>query len=89
MSQPMRAVYEGGRLRLLGPVDLDEGQEVGLIILSEQDQVRHALSDLLVHAPEPGDAPEDEAALIQEIDAAVAGIPPVSAAIIEERRTGP
>lgn len=30
MSRPIRAIYEGGRLRLLDPVELAEGEEVSV-----------------------------------------------------------
>lgn len=33
MSRPIRAVYEGGRLRLLDPIELAEGAEVQVEIL--------------------------------------------------------
>ena len=48
MSQPIRAVYKGGKLWLLDPVHLTEGQEVRVLILSEEDRVRAALGDLVV-----------------------------------------
>jgi len=86
---PIRAVYEDGKLRPLQPVDLAEGQEVSITILSAEDLVLAALGDLVVKFA-PGDLPEiDEEALQREIDEACRGIPPVSDAIIEERREGP
>jgi predicted DNA-binding antitoxin AbrB/MazE fold protein len=89
MTQAVRAIYEQGRLRLLDPVNLVEGQPVELMILSERERARIALGDLLVkYAPEPQDD-IDEEALLAEIDAATRGNPAVSDAILDERREGP
>lgn len=38
MDQSVRAVYQCGYLRLLGPVDLSEGQEVEIVILPPYDE---------------------------------------------------
>ena len=35
----IRAVFEHGKLRLLDPVDLEEGQQVGIAILKEEKAV--------------------------------------------------
>ena len=48
MSQSIRAVYKGGQLWLLDPVHLTEGQEIHVLILSEEDRVRAALGGLVV-----------------------------------------
>lgn len=48
MSQSIRAVYKGGQLWLLDPVHLTEGQEIRVIILSEEERVRAALGDLVM-----------------------------------------
>jgi predicted DNA-binding antitoxin AbrB/MazE fold protein len=91
-AQPVRAVYERGRLRLLDPVDLTEGQEVHVTILSERDRAIAALKDILVEYPEePDDALDDidEEAIMREIEEAFRGQPPLSDSIIEERREGP
>ncbi len=87
----LRAVYEQGRLRLLDPVDLKEGQEVQLMIVSERERAHAALGDILVTvAPNPEvDAHVDEAALLVDIDADTYGKPNVSDAIIHERQEGP
>jgi predicted DNA-binding antitoxin AbrB/MazE fold protein len=89
MTAPIRAIYEDGKLRPLVPLDLTEGQEVKIVISSAEDPVLAALGDLVImHSPV--DLPEiDEEALQREIDEACQDIPPVSEAIIEERRTGP
>jgi hypothetical protein len=46
---------KGGQLWLLDPVQLTEGQEIRVLILSEENQVRAALGDLAVplSAPAP------------------------------------
>jgi predicted DNA-binding antitoxin AbrB/MazE fold protein len=86
----VRAIFRDGQLQLLDPVDLREGQEVELHILSdEQRRVRDALSDLLVQRndAEVNRVDFDEAALQREIDDATHGIT-LSELIIDERHTG-
>ena len=48
MSQPIRAVYKGGQLGLLDLVHVMEGRVMRVLILSEEDRVRAALSGLVV-----------------------------------------
>jgi predicted DNA-binding antitoxin AbrB/MazE fold protein len=89
MADLIRAVYEQGRLRLLDPVRLTDGQEIRLAILSEREQVRLALADLLQpEARAPADD-LDEAALFALLDAELQDNVAVSDAILEERRAGP
>ena len=89
MAQIIRAVYEHGQLRPLDPLALTDGQEVHLAILSEQEQVRSALADILAPVnAEPADE-LDEAALVATIDAALQGTPPVSEVLLTERHEGP
>lgn len=92
MAQEARAVYEDGRLRMLDPVTLAEGEHVQVMILREQDRLRAALGDLLVEpAPDTGNG-VDEAELQAKIDAALASVrgrARVSEAIIQERQDGP
>lgn len=89
MAQIIRAIYENGRLRPLEPVDLNEGQEIHLTILSDEERVRAALGDLLVpRAPvNPEEDEIDEEALMREIEEGFRGIT-ISDIIIEERREG-
>jgi predicted DNA-binding antitoxin AbrB/MazE fold protein len=88
VSQPIRAIYSDGQLRLLEPVDLTEGQEIQLMILSDDERVLAALGDLLVEIPDQtGELDED--ALLREIEEGFRGQPPLSDTIIEERRRGP
>jgi len=89
MVQILRAVYEQGHLRLLDPVDLKEGQEIHVMIMSERELARAALADLLVQMPDPTDDDFDEEAVAREIEEAFRGQPPLSETIIEERREGP
>lgn len=87
MSHTVRAVYDHGSLRLLDEVEHAEGQEVHVVMLSQRDRARIALGDLLVDMPEPPGAAEiDEAALLEEVAEALRGLPPLSEAIIAERR---
>ncbi len=85
----VRAVYEQGHLRLLDPVDLKEGQEIHVTIMSDRERVRAALGDLLVETPITSDEDFDEEQLMQEIEEAFRGLPPLSEIIIQERREGP
>lgn len=89
MSSPIRAVYKGGQLWLLDPVHLTEGQEIRVMILSEEDRVRAALGDLVVPLSTPAAEDVDEEALAREVEAGFRGQPPLSDTILEERRTGP
>lgn len=90
MKQAIRAIYEQGYLRLVDPVPLREGQEIEVLILSEKEQARAALADLLVEPSQSSvfDADMDEEALLQEIEAGFQGIQSLSDAIIAERREG-
>ena len=85
----VRAIYEGGQLRLLDPVDLKEGQEIRVMIMSERELARAALADILVQMPDPTDDDFDEEAVAREIEEAFRGLPPLSETIIQERREGP
>jgi predicted DNA-binding antitoxin AbrB/MazE fold protein len=89
MVTPVRAVYEQGHLRLLQPLDLLEGQEIDVLILTEREQAIAALGDL-VAATTPLSAEDiDEEALLKELDETYGGNLSVSDAIIQERREGP
>jgi predicted DNA-binding antitoxin AbrB/MazE fold protein len=89
MAQIIRAVYEHGQLRPLDPLALTDGQEIRLAILSEHEQVRSALADMLAPViAEPADE-MDEAAVVATIDAALQGTPPVSEVLLSERHEGP
>jgi predicted DNA-binding antitoxin AbrB/MazE fold protein len=89
MINAIRAVYENGHLRLLQPINLVEGQEIQIVVLTEREQAIIALGNLVVSLPEIHDVDIDEEALFEEIDAVYRGKPPVSEAIIEERHEGP
>ncbi len=89
MAEIIRAIYEHGRLRPLDPVSLTDSQEIRLALLTEREQVRLAITDLLVV---PGAEPTDnldESALGAWLDAELQGTGSVSEAILEERREGP
>jgi predicted DNA-binding antitoxin AbrB/MazE fold protein len=90
MTISIRAVFENGRLRPLEPVDLIEGQEIELMILTEDERAVAALRDLLVEIPAENDiSQEDEDALMREVEEAFRDQRPLSESIIEERREGP
>ena len=89
MAEIIRAVYEHGQLRPLDPLTLADGQEICLAVLSEREQMRSVLADMLVPVDAEPAAEVDEAAVVATIDAAMQGKPPVSEAILDERRQGP
>ncbi len=89
MSTIIRAVYEQGKLRPLDPLALSDGQEIRLSILSEREQARAALADMLAPVNVESAPEMDEADVFAAIDAALCGKPPVSDAILDERREGP
>ncbi len=74
---------------MLDPVNLAEGEQVQLMILSEQERTRAALGDLLVESEQDTGDAVDDAGLLAEIDATLQGQVPVSEAIIQERQDGP
>ena len=76
------------QLHLTDPVDLAEGQEVQLVILSGQPDTRSVLRELLADVEADDLEPLDEQALLREIEAAFSGQPPLSETILEERRDG-
>ncbi len=87
MSHAIRAIYGEGQLHLLDPVDLTEGQEIQVLILSNNEHARIALGDLLVEVPTVSDDTVDELALMREIEIGFRG-QSLSNAIIEERLQG-
>lgn len=91
MSPAIRAIYEDGHLRLLDPVELAEGMEVTITILSERDTIIAALGDLIVPTQAAADEDFDEEAAMQLIhdELRAAGRPSISDYIIQERREGP
>jgi predicted DNA-binding antitoxin AbrB/MazE fold protein len=88
MSQAIRAIYHEGQLQLLDKVDLAEGQEIQLLILSDEDKLRSALGDLLLESEDTSDEILDEDALLAEIEEGFRGQPPLSQSIIDERQEG-
>jgi predicted DNA-binding antitoxin AbrB/MazE fold protein len=86
----IRAIYENGMLRLLDPVELEEGQRVDVVLhlKTEQELVREALKDLNIQWHNPNafaDDDIDEKALMKEIRDTFSGDPPLSQYIIEDR----
>jgi predicted DNA-binding antitoxin AbrB/MazE fold protein len=86
----IRAIYENGKLRLLDPVELAEGQQVEIVLhlKTEKELIREALKDLPIRWSDPNayaDDDVDEEALMREIDETFSGDPPLSQYIIEDR----
>lgn len=90
MATPIRAIYKNGQLQLFAPLDLAEGAEVEVMIVTENDLFNEAFSDLLVK-PLPSDydfGEIDEEAIMAEIREAFKGQPPLSDDMIRERQEG-
>jgi len=87
----VKAIYEGGKFRLLEPVHLSEGQTVTIDILpetahpNEAEAIRAALGNLVRWS----DPSYDENAWVEdmadEIDKTFQGNPPLSEIIIQDR----
>jgi predicted DNA-binding antitoxin AbrB/MazE fold protein len=88
MPQAIQAIYRNGTLRLLDKVNLTDGQQVEVVIMSDEEKIRAVLGDLLLEAPENAPPAPDEAALLKVIAEGFAGQPPLSETILEERREG-
>ena len=88
MVTAIRAVYENGHLRLLDPVDLAEGQQIAVQILSRREQLIALLGDRVASTAEDEGDELDEETLMREIEEGTRGVT-LSDAIIEERREGP
>jgi len=87
MLLPVRAIYQDGNLRLLEPVDLQNGQQVEILIQVDppDDIIRAALGDL-VRWPDPTDNRDAEVeAEADNIARAFSIGRPLSEIIIEDR----
>lgn len=87
----VKAIYEGGKFRLLEPIQLIEGQTVTLDILpetanpNEAEAIRAALGTL-VRWSDPSDNRNAWAEdMADEIDKTFQGNPPLSEIIIQDR----
>ncbi len=89
MTEIIRAIYEQGQLRPLDPLALSDGQEIRLAVLSDREQARSVLADILAPIDIEQTPEVDETAMLATIDAAMRGTPPVSEALLDERREGP
>ena len=87
MALAVRGIYQNGKLTLLDPVNLEEGQTVLVTLVEESQTLRDVLADLISPPDVNGGDDLDEAALMREIDEQTNGIT-VSDLIIEERRSG-
>ena len=93
----IRAIYEEGKLRLLDPIALQEGQRVDIQVdlnqSNERDLLQNALADLDIQWADPSttvdDDIRDDDTLMQEIAAGTKGLAPLSEVIIQERRESP
>lgn len=91
---PVRAIYEHGILRLLEPIELEEGEQVDVIIQTinaiedEEAQIRAALADMNIQYPDPNAVIEDELddeEMYALLDAELKDAPSSSQYIIDQR----
>ena len=47
IGRAFRAMYEQNHLRLLDPVNLTEGQEIQVLIISDRERIYAVLGDIL------------------------------------------
>jgi predicted DNA-binding antitoxin AbrB/MazE fold protein len=91
MAIPIRAIYKQGQLQLLDPINLTDGEQVEVVIITEIDRFKEAFADILTK-PLPSDYDEieiDEEAIMRQIREDFKGQPPLSDDIIRERQEGP
>ena len=87
----VKAIYEGGKFRLLEPIQLTEGQTVTLDILpenaklNEDEAIRAALGDSVRWHDSTDNRNAWVEDMADEIDKAFQGIPPLSEIIIQDR----
>src|SRR5689334_9864578 len=79
-----RAIFEHGLLRPIEPLSLREGEEVSIIIQTEEERFRAALADIATF-PDPSRGEIDDEALYAELDSEGNEGISLSDAIIEER----
>lgn len=86
MSQTVQAIYEKGKLTLLSPIILTEGERVEITVLSAKDRLRALLGEEAV-AP-AGDTrieTSEEQQMLTLLREQMSNVPSLSQAIIEER----
>lgn len=90
MTERIRAVYEQGHLRLLDAVQLNEGQEVAIQIISvPKSEILDLLGERVVLLDNIETTDESDEALWHQIEEGWHGDVPLSQTIIEERQIGP
>lgn len=91
---PVRAIYEHGSLRLLDPVDLEEGEQVKVVVQptnaidDEEAKIRAALADMNIQYPDPNAVIEDlldDEEMYALLDAELKDAPSSSQYIIDQR----
>jgi predicted DNA-binding antitoxin AbrB/MazE fold protein len=89
MTMVVKAIYEGGKLRLLEPIQLAEGQAVTLDILPENANESEAIRAALGDSVRWHDPTDNRHAWVEEkrdeIAEAFKGLKSLSEIIIEER----
>lgn len=81
----VRAIYHNGQLRLLEPIDLQEGQEVQLQITKQPTDLLDAIADMLMPLHDDIVAHWDDESHQATLDKALEGHRPLSEIILEER----
>ena len=83
----VRAVYQNGQLKLLDPVNLNEGEEVVLQIASQRQQIINALGELVTTPTRDSKPAFGDETRLRELDELTQGVT-LSDVVIEDREAG-
>lgn len=81
----VRAIYQNGTFQPIDDVNLADGQEVQLHIVSHAVSAKSIVEDLLVITAQSDADVFDEVSIMQELDEALTGKTPLSEIVIDER----
>jgi predicted DNA-binding antitoxin AbrB/MazE fold protein len=87
MALKIRAVYQDGEIKLLDPVELQEGQQMTISVepVNEHEKLKAIFGDMVIWPDTSDDSDAWVEDMADEIDRAFQGDPPLSQYIIEDR----
>ncbi|MEO8612723.1 MAG: antitoxin family protein [Chloroflexota bacterium] len=87
MALKIRAEYRDGQIKLLDPVDLEEGQQLTISVeaVTDREKLKAILGDMVIWSDPSDDSDAWVEDMAEEIDNAFQGDPPLSQYIIEDR----
>lgn len=87
MALKIRAVYQDGQIKLLDPVELQEGQQMTINVepVNEREKLKAILGDMVIWPDTSDDSDAWVEDMADEIDQAFQGDTPLSQYIIEDR----